>query len=81
MRQDAQHVTHLGLGVQGVEPSGGDEREEVTGGLGVVVGDLLDSSAIVLALPPRSTSTPQVSRRPSVDTQNRPGMDTAKPAS
>ena len=38
MRQDAQQVAQVGLGVEDVEPGGGDEREEVTGGLGVVVG-------------------------------------------
>jgi hypothetical protein len=38
VRQDAQQVAQVDVGVEGMEPSGGDEREEVTGGLGVVVG-------------------------------------------
>ena len=37
VRQDAEQVAEVGLGIEAVETSGGDQREQVAGGLGVVV--------------------------------------------
>jgi hypothetical protein len=38
VRQNAEHVAQVELGIELVQPSGGDQREEITGCLGVVVG-------------------------------------------